>query len=313
MIVGNSKLFLSYARPVLQDLAADNPDETSATMAEAPGIMDSIIQYLINRSRLDVSLVKITNATEECVDPVKRNKRRRSFLTDNSSFVVTIESRVTGTGPINSTISAMELDLTFNGFSFGKIHLPSIHTSLWGTKVNIYDQTIKITDMAIYKAFIRSILTDNETCFQLENGTCTIKALGVTAHCNYCLEIPILGMLGPKTVIKKIDKDGDGHVRAVIDVQNPGPVEIYHGWSLFELKNDKQETVADLEGNFELKRGWSELALAGKLRDGAAFSATAKSRLVAKGVEANTWCNETIQFIDTSVELKRHHLENLQG
>lgn len=226
---------------------------------------------------------------------------------------MTIESRVSGTGPIGSNISAMDLDLTFNGFSFGKLHLPSVHTSLWGAKVTIPNQTIKITDMAIYKAFIRSVLVDTETCFQLENGTCTIKALGITAHCNYCLEIPIMGMMGPKTVVKNVEKDGDGHLRVIVDVQNPGPVEIQHGWSLFELRNDKGETVADLEGDFELKRGWSEVVLAGKLRDGAAFAATEKSRLVARGVEGSTWCNETIQFIDTSLELKLAHLEGLRG
>lgn len=207
----------------------------------------------------------------------------------------------------------MDLDLTFNGFTFGKLHLPSVHTSLWGTKVTIANQTIKITDLAIYKAFIRSIIVDNETCFQLENGTCTIKALGVTAHCNYCLEIPILGMMGPRTVLKRIEKDGDGHVRVAVDVQNPGPVEIQHGWSLFELRNDKGETVADLEGDFELKRGWSELALSGKLREGAPLAATENSRLVVRGVESSSWCNETIQFIDTALSLKPAHLESLRS
>lgn len=64
MLIGNSKLFLSYARPVLRDPLPENADTPAATMA-TPGIMDSIIQYLINRSRLDVSLVRITDATEE--------------------------------------------------------------------------------------------------------------------------------------------------------------------------------------------------------------------------------------------------------
>lgn len=243
----------------------------------------------------------------------KENKGKTTGLTCHSSFAITIESHVTGTGPIHSTISAMALDLTFNGFVFGKLHLPAIHTSIWGTKVTITNQTIKITDMAIYKAFIRSIIVDSETCFQLENGTCTIKALSITAHCNYCLEIPIMGMMGPRAVVKKIEKDGDGHVRVSVDVQNPGPVEIQHGRSQFELRNAKGETLADLEGDFDLKRDWSELVLSGKLRDGAALAATEKSRLVARGVENGSWCNETIQFIDTALSLKPAHLESLQS
>lgn len=166
----------------------------------------------------------------------------------------------------------MDLDLTFNGFTFGRIHLPSVSTSFFGTKVTIPRQTIQIADAAIYRSFIRSVIVDSETCFQLENGTCTIKALGITAHCDYCLEIPVVDMMGPKMLAKKLRQDGDGHVNVVVDVQNPGPVEISYGWSLWELRNARGETVADLEGDFESKRGWFELILAGKLRDGAAFT-----------------------------------------
>lgn len=236
---------------------------------------------------------------------------RRKQSNRQSSFIITIESRVSGTGPISGTISAMDLDLTFNGFAFGKIHLPSVNTSFFGTKVTIPRQTIQITDGAIYRSFIRSVIIDSETCFQLENGTCTIKALGITAHCDYCLEIPIVGMTGPRTLAKKLRQDGNGHVRVVVDVQNPGPVEISYGWSLWELTNERGETVADLEGNFESKRGWFELVPAGKLRDGAAFTTDEKSRLVARGVEGNNWCNDTIQFINTSLELKPNHLESV--
>lgn len=75
MLIANSQLFKTYARPVLQD----PPPDSTATISEAPGIMDSIIQYFINRSRLDVSLVRITEATEEFVNTCQEERGRTSF------------------------------------------------------------------------------------------------------------------------------------------------------------------------------------------------------------------------------------------
>lgn len=55
MNIGNSQLLKKITRTIL--LHYCRPGQ--------PGIMDSIIQYLLNRSKLDVSLINITEATEE--------------------------------------------------------------------------------------------------------------------------------------------------------------------------------------------------------------------------------------------------------
>lgn len=62
MSLGNSDLFKAFARPALQ-LYYNNPDDPGD--ARQPAIMDTIIQYLLNRTRLEVSLVRITDATKE--------------------------------------------------------------------------------------------------------------------------------------------------------------------------------------------------------------------------------------------------------
>lgn len=61
MHIADSQLFKTFARPVLRDSYEAN----AASSAPKPGIMDSIVQYLMGRSKLEVSQVKIEDATEE--------------------------------------------------------------------------------------------------------------------------------------------------------------------------------------------------------------------------------------------------------
>lgn len=222
-----------------------------------------------------------------------------------STYTISIESRVTGTGPINSTVSAMDLELVFNGDCFGKLSLPEFKTNFWGATVSILDQKIDILDMAAHKAFVRSVIVDDETSFLLENGTCTIKAVGITAHCDYCLEVPLRGMMGPKFTLTRMNRIGET-LTAEFQAENPSPVEIDHGASTFEIRNDKNETVAEMKGNLKIKRGSFKFRLRGTAKQGVAPSG--KSRLVGIGVEDNSWCNETIQNIDVNFEIDSESL-----
>lgn len=61
MIISNSKLFRQFARPVVRPSCEPQAGESS----RKPGIMDSIVEYVMNRSKLEVSLIKITDANEE--------------------------------------------------------------------------------------------------------------------------------------------------------------------------------------------------------------------------------------------------------
>ncbi|KAK5997080.1 hypothetical protein PT974_02432 [Cladobotryum mycophilum] len=154
MKIRNSKLFKSFVRPVLeQHHAADGPDS-----AKKPGIVNSLVQSLINCAKLEVSLISITNATKD-------------------SFSMSIEGRITVTGAMSSTISPVEFDIMFNGSSFGKLMFPETKTGFWGADVSIKDQEVKILDMTIFKAYIRSVIVDEDICFQLNNGKCIVTSL----------------------------------------------------------------------------------------------------------------------------------------
>lgn len=64
-----------------------------------------------------------------------------------------------------------------------------------------------------------------------------------------------------------------------------------------------------MEGDFGLRRGVFDVFLRGR-RQGR-VKAGDKARLVALGVERNTWCNDTIKDIDVAINLGTKHLELL--
>ena len=65
--------------------------------------MNAIAQYIVNTSTLDVSSIKIINATKEYIRALHRT---RMVLTYHSSFHMSITSVVNKTGPIAATMSA---------------------------------------------------------------------------------------------------------------------------------------------------------------------------------------------------------------
>ena len=206
-------------------------------------------------------------------------------------------------------MSPLTVELTFNGRCFGIFKLPQVKTSFWGTNISVPDQRVQITDMAAYNSFARSVFVDEETTFHLENGKCTIKAIGIVAHCDYCLAIPIKGMGGPKSTLIDVGRT-DSEMLFKFRMQNPSPVEIDHGVSYFELRNDQGDVLAKLQGNFKIIRGEFDVLLQGPCKKGVAWAA--KARLVGVGAMWKNWCSETVQHLDLPMDIKPEFLEVLQ-
>ncbi|KAH7154964.1 hypothetical protein B0J13DRAFT_213524 [Dactylonectria estremocensis] len=276
MNLADSTLFKDYARPILQPEASVN----KAQGHSSPGIMSSVLQCLVCPPKLEVSRIKLAYVSED-------------------TFTMAIESRITGTGPISSTISPMVLDLTFSDFAFGKLELPEVRTSFWGAGVVVREQSITITDAATFRAFVRSIMVDDDTSFQLDNGTCSVRALGATAHYNYSLDIPIRAMRGPRATVRTLSRTSEG-LAATVRLSNPSPVELDHGVCAFELRNDKGERMAELSGQLKMVRGQFDLSLHGTMRTGVAPSG--KVRLVGVGEGASSWCNDFDVVLDLNNE-----------
>ncbi|RKK99455.1 hypothetical protein BFJ68_g13194 [Fusarium oxysporum] len=237
------------------------------------GIADAIVQHLLDLAKLRITRFKISNATED-------------------------------------TIITTEASLSFNGTVFGQIKLPQTQTNFWGTDFVAQEQRIEITDYTNYCAFIRSIIVDDATSLQLENNNCTVRALGTSSVCNLRLDMPLKTIGGPRMAVKKLSRLGND-VTIVFGLSCSGPVELDHGFCIFELRNGHSETLAELKGELNIATGQTELTLHGTTRDGAV--ASNRIRLVGVGVEAKekSWLNETIREIDVPVDLEPKCVEIL--
>ena len=204
----------------------------------------------------------------------------------------------------------MEVDLTYNGSCFGRLSLPAIKTNYGGATVKIDRQKFNITDMPVYLAYVQSTIVNKEATFELQNGACKIRAMGLRAKCEFRQKVPIPGMNGPKITVASTQRS-DRDITMEIVVHNPSPVEMNHGTTILELRNEAGEALADMKGDLDISRGDTSIVLTGRLRDGAVLSK--QMRLVGKGVEDNSWCNETIKFIDVVVDLSPEMLESAMG
>ncbi|KAH6700009.1 hypothetical protein BKA61DRAFT_706215 [Leptodontidium sp. MPI-SDFR-AT-0119] len=232
--------------------------------------MDAITQHIVNNSQLEVSLIKISDATPD-------------------TFKMSIESRVTNTGPISSTISPMTVDLVGSG----------------GADVHVPAQVIKITDKAAFKAFVTAVLRDESLVLQLKNGKGTVKALlGLSAEIDYNKDVPLKGMNGPKTSIAKTVVDGGGFKNTLTYV-NPSPLELDLGIIKQELRNKDGSVIAVQQGKTYLVRGETNVVVEGKVVGKAAGG---EAVIVSVGVVEDNWHNETITAFQEPVILSEELL-----
>jgi hypothetical protein len=218
---------------------------------------------------------------------------------------------VIGTGTFSSTIEATDASLSFNGFSFGKIRLPQIQTSFWGTNFAVQEQRIDITDSATWHAFIRSLIVDDNTSLRVESKECTVRALGTSSTCDLHLDMPLKATGGPQVLLKKLVRVGE-RVTAVFSLDYSGPVEIDHGHCAFEFRNGHNETLAELNGDLNLVQGQTDFTLHGTKRDGVTIPSN-KIRLVGVGVleREKSWLSATVREIDTVFNLEPRYAEQM--
>ncbi|KAK3397181.1 hypothetical protein B0T20DRAFT_251386 [Sordaria brevicollis] len=207
--------------------------------------MDSVVQYLLNHSRLEITLVRIKDCTAD-------------------SFNVSIECQITATGPVGSIIEAMLVDLVYLDREFGKMLLPRTKTRFNGAHVQFYDQTIHISDMDIWLRMLSDLTHNEKLVYQLRNGEAKLKGpFGTKAQCGYNKDIRVLGMNGFPALIKDVDQDEEGGKKKVtMTFRNLSTFEIDYGPStVFEIQEGGEEegkqwrTIARLKGDFFTKRG----------------------------------------------------------
>jgi len=242
--------------------------------------MDAIVQAILNLSKLEVSLIKIEDATPD-------------------SFMMTIESKVTHTGPVSATQSPLPVDMIGPQGVFGKLNLPEVKTKSSGTFVNISPQLIKIVDHVAYQAFVKSIQLDEKLTLRLDNGEGTIKALGMKSKIVYRKNVELMGMNGPKTELVKTVAT-DGGFKNTIKIYNPSPLEIDLGENTFEFVDEAGQVIAEQSGRLDIPRGESYHEVVGSVK---AKTASGKINLVGKDVEKVSWLKDTIKYFNTPIGL----------
>jgi len=242
--------------------------------------MDAIVQAVLNLSKLEVSLIKIEDATAD-------------------TFVMTIESRVTSTGPMSATQSPLTVDMIGPAGVFGKLNLPEVKTKSSGTDVKIQKQLIKIVDQDAYQAFVKSIQLDEKLTLRLDNGAGQIKALGMKSNIVYKKNVELKGMNGPKTeLVKTIATEGG--FKNTIKIYNPSPLEIDLGENTFEFVDEEGQVIAEQTGHLDIPRGESYHEVLGSVK---AKSSSSKISLVGKDVAKESWLKTTIKYFNTPISL----------
>ncbi|RGP71603.1 hypothetical protein FLONG3_7095 [Fusarium longipes] len=279
MNISDSPLFKEFARPILI------PEPRRGRAFYSPlSIVDTFVQHLLDNAKLETTLFKISNATE-------------------NSFHLTVQGRLVGTGAIASTIDPMEASLSFNGSRFGRVKLPQIQTSYWGMNFVIQEQVVDVFDHATYCTFVRSLIVDKDTCLSFQSNECTVRALGTSPICSIRFNMSLEAVGGPRLALKKVSRLGK-NIRMVLSSSYSGPVEISHGICLFELRNGLGEVLAELKGDLTISKSQKELLLHGTANHGVITSQMV--RLVGVEVEGDkrSWLSKTIKEVDVVFALK---------
>jgi len=243
--------------------------------------MDSIVQAILNLSKLEVYHIKITQATPD-------------------SFTMFIDSKTTHTGPLPATLAPMTVDMVGPKGIFAQLDLPEVKTNSKGAVVMIPDQNIKITDKTAYLAFVKALMWDDKLTMHLDNGKGTIKALGMKSNIVYKKPVHMLGMNGPQTEILKTEVLADGSFKNTMKIINPSPVEIDMGKVSFAFKNAAGQTLATQSALLHIMRGDTIYEAIGKV---VAKGDCSNIQMVGLDEERGTWIKSTLEYFDVPVAL----------
>ncbi|KAI0512855.1 hypothetical protein F5B22DRAFT_287073 [Xylaria bambusicola] len=294
-------------------------------------LVDTIIRY----SQLSISMLRITNVTED-------------------SFHVSLEARITKTGLASAGITAMTVKLCGPSGHFGNVTLPAVTTQRNGTDVVVTNQLVEIIDQKALKAFIQPLIRDG-VMLSLRDGQTAIAAFGIGPRdIVYEKDIFLPGVNGPAisfhaasfipsappgvaespttaslagvthsaTTASVLSTSSGNTVSVTFQVVNPSPLEISFGTCSFDIQDHQGKLLAELKGRLDIRRGQFEVTfrgtvnkaamamLAADMREAARSRGRAgkntghcpQVRLVGKRCPGAGWCDETIKGLDVPLQ-----------
>ncbi|KAI0865537.1 hypothetical protein F4860DRAFT_313626 [Xylaria cubensis] len=266
--------------------------------SEMESAFRSLVDTIVRSSKLSISLLRISSVTED-------------------SFHVSLEARLTRTGPASATIAPMTLDLCGPAGQFGKVTLPAITTQAFGTDVDVASQLVNIIDTEALKAFIRDIIKNDSVVLSLRNGATSITALNLRPQeVLYEKELELSGMKGPVVKVNAASivqapqvagtsssanfmstpfdaslaaasisgtpgSSSGNNITIVFTVANPSPLEISFGTCFFDLQNHEGKLLAELKGRLDIRRKHFQATFQGNVNKAVAAKLAADMREAA--------------------------------
>lgn len=227
--------------------------------------------------------------------------RQDDTLTLCSTFLMSIKSKLTKIGITTAHMSEMTVDMVGPGGVFGRLDIPPAKIGRTGADIIIADQVVQILDMTAFKAFVTSIMQDDELVLRLDNGHCTIKALGRTASIVYAKDIPLKGLKSLKVNVIQTEPEDGGYKNTMLMV-NSSPFEIDLGTVQYEVLDEDGAVIAKQKGSSYISRGESKASVTGPIT-----GKTSKSqvRFIGVDVDEDNWYKEIIKAVDITVGIPR--------
>ncbi|KAI0426504.1 hypothetical protein F5Y09DRAFT_334071 [Xylaria sp. FL1042] len=253
----------------------------------------NLIDTIVQKSKLDITLLRVSVVTED-------------------SFHVTLESRLTKTGPGSASITPMSVELCGPSGHFGNVALPAIRTQTFGTDVDVTSQMVEIVDKEALKVFIQSIMRDGAV-ISLRNGQTSVSALGIgPRNIVFEKEIPLAGMKGPVVSVHTASfltpnpvassstagtanqgeipnptaatsVSGGGKMFFVVfRVANPSPLELSFGTCYFDIEDHEGNTLAELKGRLDIRRKRFDVTFQGSVDKDAAKKLSDAMKVAAR-------------------------------
>ncbi|OAA57822.1 hypothetical protein ISF_07063 [Cordyceps fumosorosea ARSEF 2679] len=241
--------------------------------------MNAITQAILNKSKLEIELIKITNAT-------------------HSSFVMSLKGKATKIGVATAIISEMTVDLVGPQGAFGRLNVPSIKMGSLGATITIVDQLINIIDMGAFQAFVAAIMKEEDLTLRLENGHATVKAMGMKSIIVYHKVLHLKGLKSLQSTLVKEEVGTDGVRSSTISLMNPSQFEVDLGTVVYEVQDKNGKRIGEQKGATYVPRGASSLALCGAVTGEVLGGET---RFVGVDVEEENWIKQIMRSIEVVV------------
>ncbi|KAJ6784805.1 hypothetical protein PWT90_08062 [Aphanocladium album] len=237
--------------------------------------MNAITQGLLNKSKLEIHHLRITNATD-------------------SSFLLSMKGRATKIGVVSAIIAAMTVDLVGPRGTFGRLEVPAIKMGSRGADIAILDQWVSIVDMEAFAAFVMAIVHDEDLVLRLENGQTTVTALSMKSTLVYRKSIHLHGLKNLRTSLLEVEQN-ENIVHCSIATDNPSQFELDLGTVVYEVQDKNGHRVGELKGKTHVSCGASKVTLHGPVT-GMVF--TGETKLIGVDVEEDNWLKQIIPRVN---------------